>query len=102
MCGARSGYAGAFGNPQFLPSVYLRLAADGDGDGRANIFNNRADTFASIANYFKDAGWRTGQPWGVRAAVPVLCLHRPTLARAAPADWRKKPPTRMQLTKRTT
>lgn len=63
-------YAGAFGNPQFLPSVYLRLAADGDGDGRANIFTNRADTFASIANYFKDAGWRTGQPWGVRASVP--------------------------------
>ncbi len=63
-------FAGAFGNPQFLPSVYLRLATDGDGDGRANIFSNRADTFASIANYFKDAGWRTGQPWGVRAAVP--------------------------------
>lgn len=64
-------YAGAFGNPQFLPSVYLRLATDGDGDGRANIFNNRADTFASIANYFRDAGWRTGQPWGVRAYVPA-------------------------------
>ncbi|MEM6267236.1 MAG: lytic murein transglycosylase [Pseudomonadota bacterium] len=63
-------YAGAFGNPQFLPSVYLRLAADGDGDGQANIFSNRADTFASIANYFRDAGWRTGQPWGVRAALP--------------------------------
>ena len=63
-------YAGAFGNPQFLPSVYLRLAADGDGDGRANIFSSRADTFASIANYFRDAGWRAGQPWGVRAAVP--------------------------------
>ncbi len=63
-------YAGAFGNPQFLPSVYLRLATDGDGDGRANIFTNRADTFHSIANYFRDAGWREGQPWGVRAAVP--------------------------------
>ncbi|TRD12616.1 lytic murein transglycosylase [Erythrobacter insulae] len=63
-------YAGAFGNPQFLPSVYLRLAADGDGDGQANIFSNRSDTFASIANYFRDAGWRTGQPWGVRAYVP--------------------------------
>ena len=64
-------YAGAFGNPQFLPSVYLRLATDGDGDGRADIFTNRADTFASIANYFRDAGWRPGQPWGVRAAVPA-------------------------------
>jgi membrane-bound lytic murein transglycosylase B len=62
-------YAGAFGNPQFLPSVYLRLANDGDGDGRADIFTNRADTFASIANYFRDAGWRPGQPWGVRASV---------------------------------
>ena len=64
-------YAGAFGNPQFLPSVYLRLATDGDGDGRANIFTNRADTFASIAKYFQDAGWRKGQPWGVRAIVPA-------------------------------
>ena len=48
----------------------MRLATDGDGDGRANIFSNRADTFASIANYFRDAGWRTGEPWGVRAYVP--------------------------------
>lgn len=63
-------YAGAFGNPQFLPSVYMRLATDGDGDGRADIFTNRPDTFASIANYFRDAGWRPGQPWGVPAAVP--------------------------------
>ncbi|QIQ86080.1 lytic transglycosylase domain-containing protein [Erythrobacter sp.] len=64
-------WAGAMGFPQFLPSVYQRLAVDGDGDGRANIFGNRADTFASIANYFRDAGWRTGQPWGVRASVPA-------------------------------
>lgn len=64
-------WAGAFGNPQFLPSVYLRLAVDGDGDGRADIFDNRADTLASIANYFRDAGWRSGQPWGVRASVPA-------------------------------
>ncbi len=64
-------WAGAFGNPQFLPSVYLRLAADGDGDGRADIMNNRADTLASIANYFRDAGWRSGQPWGVRTSVPA-------------------------------
>lgn len=63
-------WAGAFGNPQFLPSVYLRLATDGDGDGRADIMNNSADALASIANYFRDAGWREGQPWGVRAYVP--------------------------------
>lgn len=64
-------WAGAFGNPQFLPSVYLRLAVDGDGDGSADIWNSRADTLHSIANYFRDAGWRSGQPWGVRASVPA-------------------------------
>ncbi|HOB14352.1 MAG TPA: lytic murein transglycosylase [Novosphingobium sp.] len=63
-------WAGAFGNPQFLPSVWLRVARDGDGDGDADIWNSKADTLASIANYFKDAGWRAGEPWGVRASVP--------------------------------
>lgn len=63
-------WAGAFGNPQFLPSVYLRLAVDGDNDGIRDIWNSDADTMHSIANYFHDAGWRTGQPWGVRAYVP--------------------------------
>src|SRR3546814_1307154 len=48
-----------------------RRGADGDGDGRADIFTNQADTFASIANYFRDAGWRPGQPWGVPATVPA-------------------------------
>ncbi len=67
----KGSWAGAFGNPQFLPSVYLRLARDGDGDGRADIMNNRADTLASIAAYFRDSGWRQGQPWGVRASVPA-------------------------------
>lgn len=64
-------WAGAFGNAQFLPSVYLRLAADGDGDGTRNLWSSRADTLASIANYFRDAGWRQGQPWGVAAHVPT-------------------------------
>ena len=65
----KGSWAGAFGNPQFLPSVYLRLAVDGDGDGDADIWNSDADTLASIANYFRDSGWRAGQPWGVRATV---------------------------------
>ncbi len=67
----KGSWAGAFGNPQFLPSVYLRLAQDGDGDGIRDIWGSRADTLASIANYFRDSGWRPGQPWGVRAAVPL-------------------------------
>lgn len=63
-------WAGAFGNGQFLPSVYLRLAVDGDGDGQRDVWNSDADTMHSIANYFRDAGWRPGQPWAVRAYVP--------------------------------
>ena len=67
----KGSWAGATGNPQFLPSIYLRLARDGDGDGRADIWNSPADTLASIGNYFTDAGWRAGQPWGVAVNVPA-------------------------------
>ncbi|MCB2079747.1 MAG: lytic murein transglycosylase [Novosphingobium sp.] len=66
----KGSWAGAFGNPQFLPSVFLSTAVDGDGDGDRDIWNSRADTLASIANYFRKAGWRPGQPWGVAASVP--------------------------------
>ena len=67
----KGSWAGAFGYPQFLPSVYLRLARDGDGDGRADIWSNASDTLASIANYFVNAGWRAGQPWGLAVTVPT-------------------------------
>ncbi len=66
----KGSWAGAFGNPQFLPSVYLTTAVDGDGDGMRDIWSNSADTLASIANYFHKAGWRPGEPWGVAAAIP--------------------------------
>jgi membrane-bound lytic murein transglycosylase B len=72
-------WAGATGYPQFLPSVVLKLARDGDGDGRADIWRSEADALASIANYFRDAGWRPGQPWGVAASVPTS-LDRAALA----------------------
>jgi membrane-bound lytic murein transglycosylase B len=74
----KGSWAGATGNPQFLPSVYLRVARDGDGDGKADIWNSPADTLASIGNYFADAGWRRGQPWGLAVSVPVT-LNRADL-----------------------
>lgn len=67
----KGSWAGATGNPQFLPSIYLRLARDGDGDGRADIWTSQPDTLASIANYFASAGWRAGEPWGVAVNVPT-------------------------------
>jgi membrane-bound lytic murein transglycosylase B len=64
-------WAGATGHPQFLPSVYLRLAVDGDGDGRTDIWNSQIDALASIANYLSNAGWKPNLRWGVPAAVPA-------------------------------
>ena len=52
------------------PSVVLRLRADGDGDGYADIWRSEADAFASIANYLQQAGWKRGVPWAVPARVP--------------------------------
>lgn len=50
-------WAGAMGNCQFIPSTFLRYAVDADGDGHRDIWNNTADTFASIANYLHALGW---------------------------------------------
>ncbi|HVI98611.1 MAG TPA: lytic murein transglycosylase [Sphingomonas sp.] len=71
-------WAGATGGPQFLPSIYLRLARDGDGDGKIDIWHSDADTLASIANYFVNAGWRKGQPWGFAVTTPAS-LNRAAL-----------------------
>jgi membrane-bound lytic murein transglycosylase B len=66
----KGSYAGATGYPQFMPSVALRLRADGDGDGYADVWRSEDDAFASIANYLRDAGWKRGVPWGVPVTVP--------------------------------
>jgi lytic murein transglycosylase len=73
----KGSYAGATGYPQFMPTVALRLRADGDSDGYADIWRNEDDAFASIANYLRDAGWKQNVPWGVPVSLP------PTLNRAA-------------------
>lgn len=64
-------WAGALGRPQFLPSVYLRLARDGDGDGYADIWKSEVDAMTSIANYLLNAGWRRNEPWGFAVNVPA-------------------------------
>jgi lytic murein transglycosylase len=75
----KGSWAGATGHPQFLPSVYLRLAVDGDGDGRADIWNSEPDALASIANYLSNAGWKPNVHWGIPVTVPPG-LDRESLA----------------------
>lgn len=66
----KSSWAGALGQPQFLPTSFLKHAVDFDGDGRADIWNSQADTLGSIANYLVDYGWQKGRDWGFEVNVP--------------------------------
>lgn len=80
----KGSWAGAMGYPQFLPSVYLRLARDGDGDGVADIWASEADALASIANYFRNSGWRPGLHWGMEVSVPAALDRAAIVSRQAP------------------
>ena len=64
-------WAGAFGQTQFMPTTYQRLAIDFDGDGRRDIVGSVPDALGSTANFLKNAGWVTGQPWGVEVRLPA-------------------------------
>ncbi len=66
----KGSWAGAMGQPQFMPSSYLAYAVDFDGDGRRNIWTSSPDVFASIANYLSKNGWVTGQRWGRPVKLP--------------------------------
>ena len=63
-------WAGAFGQTQFMPSTYTRLAVDFDGNGRRDLVDSIDDALASTANYLKRAGWRSGQTWGIEVHLP--------------------------------
>jgi lytic murein transglycosylase len=66
----KSSWAGALGQPQFMPSSFLKYANDGDGDGRADIWRSEADTLASIGTYLARHGWIKGRDWGFEVRVP--------------------------------
>ena len=72
-----SSWAGALGQPQFLPSKFDQFAVDFDGDGRRDIWRSTPDALASIANYLKQHGWQRGRDWGFEVKIPkgVSCTN---------------------------
>jgi membrane-bound lytic murein transglycosylase B len=63
-------WAGAMGQCQFMPTTFLSYAVDFDGDGRRDIWNDRADVLGSIANYLARLGWHGNESWGHQVVVP--------------------------------
>ncbi|MCI4679905.1 lytic murein transglycosylase [Rhodoblastus acidophilus] len=77
-------WAGAFGNTQFMPSTFLRLAVDMDGDGNRDVISSVPDALGSTANFLHRAGWVPGLPWGFEVKLPAG-YH-------GPSSWRAKRP----------
>jgi len=100
----KGSWAGALGQPQFMPSSYLLYAQDFDGDGRRDIWNSQADVFASVAYYLAQHGWKKGEAWGREVKVPAAaratveavplrgdgCRAQRVMTEARPLkEWRK-------------
>lgn len=90
-------WAGAFGHTQFMPSTYARIAVDFDGDGRRDLVDSIPDALASTANYLKQSGWRTGQPWGYEIKLPsgFNTAQAGRTNRKTVADWTARGITRL-------
>ena len=67
----KGSWAGAFGQTQFMPSTFERIAVDFTGDGKRDIIDSIPDALASTANYLKRSNWQTGQPWGFEVKLPA-------------------------------
>ncbi len=82
-------WAGAMGQPQFMPGTFERYAIDADRDGRKDIWSSLPDVFASAANYLAAIGWRRGERWGGEVSLPTgFDYHQAQLAVVRPlSDW---------------
>ena len=62
-------YAGAIGQPQFMPSSYRYYAVNFSGSGKTDLMNDEVDVIGSIANYYRMHGWETNAPIAVQAVT---------------------------------
>ncbi|MGI2158201.1 lytic murein transglycosylase [Shewanella baltica] len=63
-------WAGAMGHTQFMPSAYAKYAVDGDGDGKADLWNSTTDALTSAANFLQHLGWQRNERWGREVLLP--------------------------------
>ncbi len=85
----KGSYAGAMGQPQFIPSSYRHYAVDLDGDGRRDLWNSDADVIGSVANYFARHRWQTGAP----VATTATGITEDHSALITLENTKPKPPT---------
>lgn len=79
----KGSWAGAMGQPQFMPSSFLRYAVDYDKDGRRDIWASLPDIFASTANYLRENGWEAGVRWGREVSLTKSAAARVSTSVAA-------------------
>jgi len=96
----KGSWAGALGQPQFMPSSYLQYAQDFDEDGRRDIWSSLPDVFASIAYYLQQRGWSSGVAWGrevrIAAAARERALELPRREAGCRAERLMTPPRPLQ------
>ncbi len=83
----RGSWAGAMGQTQFLPSAYLTSAADGDGDGKRDIWRSVPDSLASAANLLVRGGWKRGEGWAREVVLSAGFDYGLSEGPRQPADW---------------
>jgi membrane-bound lytic murein transglycosylase B len=66
----KGSWAGAFGQTQFMPTTFKRLAVDFNGDGRRDLVDTVPDALASTANNLSKNGWQRGISWGYEVKLP--------------------------------
>lgn len=83
----KGSWAGAMGHTQFMPSVFLTTAVDGNGDGRRDIWGSQQDALASTANYLAKAGWRRGEGWAEEVILPATFDYSLAEGDKHPPSW---------------
>ena len=86
----KSSWAGALGQPQFMPSSFLKYGVDFDGSGKTDIWSSVPDTLASMANYLAKNGWQSGRDWGFEVSIPsnISCAQEGQDRARKISNWR--------------